>query len=364
MAIRVLVISDYRETNSVRPEAEMFIGLHRTGVQVTVMTFGEAAYATKFKAEGIRVIDFHPIKKFDKAETKKIRSELEAGQYQILHLFNSPAIINGIRASKGLPVKVVLYRGYEGNVHWYDPSAYFKYLHPRVDKIICITKSNEQLLRRQFFLRKNKVISIRKGHDLSWYSQVKEADLGDLLGISANDFNLICVANNRPMKGIRYLLEATYLLPTTLPINIILVGKDMDMGEEKQLIAESPNRSKIHLLGYRTDVLNLVAATDAFILTSIKGEAITKAVVEAMSLGVTPVITDIPGNAEVVLDGVCGIVVPTKNAKVIAEAILRLYHDRILCKKLGSAAKEHIREQFNIENTIRETKAVYESLIG
>ena len=149
MALKVLVISNYRETVSVRPEAELFIGLQHKGLEVTIMTYGDAEYTHKFKAAGIKVIDFHPEQKLNRKEIAFIRKELKRGAYDILHLFNSKAIINGLQAAKKLPVKVVLYRGYTGNIHWYDPTAYFKYLHPRVDAIFCIAKSIEDYIRRQ-----------------------------------------------------------------------------------------------------------------------------------------------------------------------------------------------------------------------
>lgn len=364
MPLKVLVISNYRETNSVRPEAELFIGLQKAGVQVTIMTFGDAPYAEKFREAGIQVVDFHPLKKFDPSETKRIRAELIAGQYDILHLFNSRAIIHGIRAAKGLPVKVVLYRGYTGNIHWYDPTAYLKYLHPRVDKVMCIAESIRAHLGSQLFFGKNKAVTIHKGHSLDWYNGVKPLERSSLHGIPPQGFWVACVANNRPMKGVPYLLEAMAYLPTDLPIHLLLVGKNMDAGKGRSLIDNCPNREKIHLLGYRTDVLALVATSDAFVLPSIKGEATTKAVIEAMSLSVAPIITSIPGNRELVLHEKCGLVVPPHDPKAIADAILRLYHDRVLCGRLGAAAKQHIASHFNIEATILATKALYESLAG
>lgn len=362
MKIKVLVISNYRETNSVRPEAELFIGLKRAGVEVEIMTYGDAPYVEKFRAAGIRVIDFHPEKKLDKAEIQRIRSELIAGRHDILHLFNSRAILNGIQAAKGLPVKVVLYRGYTGNIHWYDPTAWLKYLHPRVDIITCIAEAIVELFQRQLFFKKSKAVTIRKGHSPLWYAGIRPLERSSLAGVPPDAFWVVCVANNRRMKGIPYLLRATYHLPPELPIHLVLVGKNMDAGGNRSLIEKSPNREKIHLPGYRTDVLNIVAASDVFVLASLFGEATTKAVIEAMSLGVAPVITDIPGNRGLVVHEKCGLVVPPKDPEAIAEAILKLYRDRVLCKEFGQRAKEHIEAEFNIRDTILNMKKLYEEL--
>jgi L-malate glycosyltransferase len=271
MPVKVLVISDYRETASVRPEAELFIGLKKAGVEVEIMTFGDAGYAGKFRAAGIRVIDFHPKKKFDKKEIAFIREVLTKGGYHVVHLFNSRAIINGIRAAKNLPVKVVLYRGYPGNVHWYDPTAYVKYLHPRVDKILCNSAAVEEHFHRQLFFDKKKTITIPKGHSLAWYEHIKPHNLADF-GIPGNGFAVSCVANARSEKGIPYLLEATYHLPPELPVFWLLTGRNMDAGGNRRLIDQSPNSQKIKVLGYRKDALRIVAACNAHLLTSIRAE--------------------------------------------------------------------------------------------
>ncbi len=362
MPVKVLVISDYRETASVRPEAETFLGLSKQGIEVEIMTYGNSEYAEKFRQAGIPVIDFHPEKKLSAAETRFIRKTLVEDGHQILHLFNSKAIINGIRAAKNLPVKVVLYRGFTGNVHWYDPTAYFKYLHPRVDKIVCLAQSVEAHFHRQLFFNKQKTVTIHKGHSPEWYAGVQPCDLREK-GIPENAFTVVCVANARPMKGIPYLLQAAGLLPPDLPIHFLLIGKNMDAPMHLSLIEKSPNRSKIHLPGYTTKALKMVKASDIFVLASIGGEATTKAVIEAMSLGVAPVITNIAGNAGLVVHEQCGLVVPPRDPQAMAAAILKLYHDRALCRHYGEQAKAHIRAHFHIEDTISATRKLYEELV-
>ncbi len=133
MSIKVLVVSDYSDYHSTRPEASIFVGLAQLGFEVSVMTYKASGHTAAFEAVGIQVIDFHPEKKFDPSEIARLRQFMVQAEIDVVHLFNSVAIINGLQAAKDLAVKVVLYRGYTGNIHWYDPSAYFKFLHPRVD---------------------------------------------------------------------------------------------------------------------------------------------------------------------------------------------------------------------------------------
>lgn len=364
MAIKVLVISNYTDYHSTRPEASIFLGLAKLGFDIRIMTYASSKHNEAFKAAGIQVIDFHPEKKFDKAEIARIREYIIEEQIQIIHLFNSPATINGIKAAKGLPVKVVLYRGYCGHIHWYDPSAYVKFLNPRVDAIFCNSVGVENMFREQLFFPKHKAITINKGHDINWYKGYEPYDIRKELELAPDTFLLVNVANNRKMKGIPYLLEAINQLPSELPIHLLLVGRNMDNKKNFTILDRGKNRDKVHFIGFRTNVLNIVAASDVFVLSSIKGESITKSVIEAMSLGTPPIITDIPGNTELVVDGESGLVVPAKTSRPLAAAILKLYENEALRKSMGQAATRHISAHLNEQQTIIKTKVLYEGLLG
>ncbi|MEX1000902.1 MAG: glycosyltransferase [Crocinitomicaceae bacterium] len=363
MPIKVLAISDYRDFHSVRPEAEIFIGLKKEGLDVHVMTYGNADYAKKFEASGIRVIDFHPQEKFSKSEQKFIRELLIKEQYDIIHLFNSKAILHGIKAARGLKTKVALYRGYSGNIHWYDPTAYLKFLHPRVDAIMCNSVGVTQIIRRQKLINKQKAVTINKGHRTEWYSDVEVAPIRKELNIPEDAFVLINVANNRKMKGIPYLLKAMNLLPAGLNIYLILLGKGMDNDENLQIIRSGNYQDNIYTPGFHKNALGIVAASDVFVLPSIMGESITKSVIEAMSLEKAPIITDIAGNVELVEDGESGIVVPKKDPQALTDAIFKLYTDRGLCSKMAKQAKKRIETELSTEKTIQKVKSLYEDLL-
>ncbi len=364
MPIKVLVISDYRVYHSARPEAEIFIGLADRGYEIHIMTFGDCAYARRFRAHGIHVIDWHPEKKFNRAEIARIRDTVRELDVDILHLFNNEGIVNGLQAARGLDVKVVLYRGYAGNIHWWDPTAYTKFLNPRVDKIVCNAKGVEEVFQRQLFFDRSKAITINKGHDLSWYAGYKPVDIRSELGIPKSALLLVNVAMNRRMKGIPYLLKAMNLLPREAEIHLLLIGKNMDTPENLNLIRLGHQKSRIHILGFQKEPMNIVSACDAFVLSSIKGESLTMSVIEAIAVGMAPVITDIPGNRKLVVDKVGGLVVPPRNPVALSEAIMTLYNDRSLIKKYALNAQQHIRENINHAQTVNAMDAFYQELVN
>jgi L-malate glycosyltransferase len=331
---------------------------------VHVMTYGDCEYADLFRSAGIKVIDFHPEGKFNKEEQDFIRETLVKEDYDVIHLFNSRAIIHGLKAAKGLKTKVVLYRGYSGNIHWYDPTAYLKFLHPRVDAIMCNSIGVADIIKKQKIYNKQKAVTINKGHRTDWYSNVQAGDIRSEFNIPEDAFLLINVANNRRMKGIPYLLEAMNELPESLNIHLILLGKGMDDPENMAIINSGNYKENIHLPGFRSDALKVVAASDVFVLPSIMGESITKSVIEAMSLEKAPIITDIAGNVELVVNEESGIVVPKKDAQSLAKAILKLYEDRELTAKLAKNAKIRIDTELSTEKTVQKVKELYEELLS
>ena len=136
--MRLLCISSHKDTlNSVRPEAEIFIGLAQKGVDVTVMTEGDSVYVPLMKEAGVRVIDYAPRRKLSWSAIRFIRDELKSANYDFIYAFNNKAITNANFAVSGLPVKVITYRGQTGNIHRYDPTCYLTHLHPRVELVIC-----------------------------------------------------------------------------------------------------------------------------------------------------------------------------------------------------------------------------------
>lgn len=365
MGIRVLVISDYRKYHSSRPEAQIFIGLAKHGFHIHVMTGSNSAYNAEFTAAGIELLEGHPRKKFSKPDILRIRNTIIEKKIDILHLFNSRAIINGIQAAKGLPVKVVLYRGYDGHVHWFDPLAYLKYLHPRVDRIHCNSLNVERQLQRQLLFGKQKTVTITKGHDVTWYDDVSPARIRQELQIPENAFLIHTNAKyGRKMKGLRYLLRAMELLPPDLPIHLLIVGRNNDPHRNRKAIQGMQNKDRIHFLDFRTDNLKVLSACNALVSSSIYGESMTKSVIEAMALRIPPVISDIPGNKGLVLPDICGIVFPSRDSNALCEAILRLYYNPGECREFGEKARSRIADHFNHRQTVLNIAALYRELLG
>lgn len=361
--MRLLFITSQRDSlTSIRPEAELFIGLARAGDAVTVMTQGDSVYAERMRASGITVIDFEPRGKFDLAAIRAIRGELRRGRHDIVQMFNNKAIANGLLAATGLPVKAVTYRGQTGNISRWDPSCYLTHLSPRVDAIVCVAEAVRQSLLPELG-DPGKAVTIYKGHDLAWYGGTRPADRA-ALGVPDGALLVGCVANNRPRKGIPVLVEAAGRVPPELGVHFLLVGRGMTAPELTAQVTATGRPDRFHVYDFRSDVLELVAACDASVLPSVRREGLPKTVIEAMAFGVAPVVTDTGGSAELVEDGVSGLVVPPGDPAALADAITTLAADRARCRAMGAAARERLGTRFRVEDAVAAHRRLFARLCG
>jgi glycosyltransferase involved in cell wall biosynthesis len=338
--------------------------LKRAGIDLTVVCPPGAADARAALASaGVRLLDLPLRGRFDRAGTRRLREELASGGYDILHVFSNRPLESGIVAVRGLPVRLIAYRGIVGNVSFFSPVSWLRFLNPRIDRIVCVCNAVRDyfLAMRPAFLRMpaTRPVTIYKGHSLDWYT-ASPADLAQV-GIPPGAFVVVCVANYRPRKGIELLVDALAMLPRDWPVHLLLVGR-MDAPSLRRRIDGSPARERIHSPGHRRDAPELVAACDAFVLPSIKREGLARSLIEAMAYGVAPIVTDCGGSPEVVLDGQCGLVVPASDVAAFATAIVRYYEYPALRKRLGAAARERIDKDFRIERTIERTLALYGEL--
>ena len=360
---KILVISDYRSVNSSRPEAEIFIRLAQKGHNITILSYPEATYYNeRFRSFGIQVIELHPVKKFSRSFISYLRKLVKDNQYDLVHAFNSKGLVNANRALRGLPAKLIAYRGYAGQTHWYDPMMYLKYFHPRVDQIICLSAAIKKILDLNMPWAKNKTTMIHKGHDPAWYQDVLPSDR-QAFGFNKEDILLCFLANVRPFKGLPYLMQATHEIKNNPSLHFLFIGNGYEDPSIQKLIEQSPYRDRMHLLGYRKDSLSILAMSDGLVLSSTHGESLTKSVIEAMCLRVAPIITDIEGNKGVVIDGDSGWVVPAKDPTSLANAIDDFASHPLERKRRGENARRHIAKHFHIENTVEEFLRMYERML-
>lgn len=180
-------------------------------------------------------------------------------------------------------------------------------------------------------------------------------DIRRRLGVSKDDFLLLCVGSFGPSKGQRMLIRtiAKLAAETKLPIKLLIVGL-YKRADRRALLQEltpderavlSPARTYVQ----QTAIASFYRASDAFIMNSQgRGEAFGRVTTEAMAFGLPVLGTSAGGTAEIIEDGVTGYQFPTGEAgqAVLQRQVETLVRDRLLADRLGQAGRESALMRF------------------
>ena len=171
------------------------------------------------------------------------------------------------------------------------------------------------------------------------------------------------VANFYPSKGHHVLLSAlSELQKQGHDFQCVLVGNGELQAHIMTQAQQLALADKIHFLGWRHDIPQLLSALDLFVLPSIK-EGFPFAILEAMATGLPIVATDVGGIAEVISDGQNGLLVPPKRADLLANGISYLMLDLKRRSELAQAAKERA-STFSVERMVAQTARIYDSILS
>ena len=121
---------------------------------------------------------------------------------------------------------------------------------------------------------------------------------------------------------------------------------------------------KVVFTGHRSDVPCLVAALDVVVHASSTPEPFGLTVIEGMAAGKPVVATAAGGVLDIIEDGVNGLLVPCKDSKAMAMAILQILSDRDKAKKMGLAARRRVTEKFTVQHQVTAVQKLYNSILG
>ena len=163
-------------------------------------------------------------------------------------------------------------------------------------------------------------------------------------------------------KGHKELFTAMASLKNRYPVHALIVGGGRREEEVRQMAENLGLAGQVHFLGSRQDVPDLLQAMDIFVLPSYS-EGLSLALLEAMAAGLPVIVSAVGGNPEVVTDGETGLIIPPRDAQVLAQALERLLGDPTLAKKLGKNARRHVEANYSLERLGQEINAIYEKLV-
>lgn len=120
----------------------------------------------------------------------------------------------------------------------------------------------------------------------------------------------------------------------------------------------------VHFPGFVTDMPSALAAMDAVVCASTRGEGLTGSVREALAMSRPVVSTDVAGNRELVCDGETGLIVPVRKAAALAEAISRLLSNADEARRFGNAGRDLVLRRCTDEVRAVRVEQLYRALLA
>lgn len=194
--------------------------------------------------------------------------------------------------------------------------------------------------------------------DLSKYSREAERSRLNLL---PDEVVFSLVSRLTIEKGFFVLADAlSHIVDPAVPLHFLIVGSGPN---EQEIRARLTARSgvKVTFLGQTSDVFPVLAASDVFLFPSLH-ENLSNALLEAMSMGLPIIASNVGGNAEVLSKG-GGLLVPVSDPERLAEAILEFAADPDLRHELGVQARKVVSENYSQARMTEALDNVYTKML-
>jgi glycosyltransferase involved in cell wall biosynthesis len=222
--------------------------------------------------------------------------------------------------------------------------------------VVTISEYNRQFLRRLYGkLASDKMVMVRCGVDPTVFVPPQRP-----VRSSAQPMTIVCVASLLDYKGHPYLLDACeQLRQRGVPFRCLLIGDGKERPAIEAHIARLKLWDEVTLMGRqsRDRVSELLAKSDALVMPSVVTpsgmmDGIPNSLFEALATELPVVASAISGIPELVEDGRTGLLVPERDAGALAEALIKLYENPNLGRRLAKAGREKVLRDFNLRQNV------------
>lgn len=304
---------------------------------------------------------------------RKIREILKENQNipAIVHTHSSKAGILGRWAARieGIPVVIHTFHGFGFNKWQPWPLRLLfqlaEILTSKVtDGFIMVSRANAEEALSLGITRGKKTVLIRSGISLKQFSFNPElrGRIRKELGLKDDSRIVTQISCFKPQKApLDFVKVASQVAKVETNVSFLLVGDGILRPHVESEIRRFGLEGRVHLLGWRRDIPEILHDTDVLVLTSL-WEGLPRVLPQAMAVGVPAVVTAVDGSPEAIRDGVNGFVVRPRDVDGMAERVVRLLRDPDLRLKMGEEGRRRVGE-FDIEEMVRKQEDFYTELM-
>jgi len=240
-----------------------------------------------------------------------------------------------------------------------------RWLYGRVfDRIICISEAILEQCTAKLYIPPNRLAFIHSAIELDRYAKPDPAAVAALRAQwGGRNPVVVVIARLREEKGHRFLFEAMARLRSDFPAILLVVsGVGSLRAEMEQRVAVLGVADLVRFIGFRTDIPELLAAADLFVLPSVS-EGLGTAAIEASAAGRPIVASRIDGIPDIVRDGETGRLANPGDAEDLARVMKEVLSDRVTAERYAAAARRRAFAHFAVQSLVEKNIAVYSELL-
>jgi glycosyltransferase involved in cell wall biosynthesis len=274
---------------------------------------------------------------------------------QIVHASSSKAGVLARLAAgaTGVPIRIFTVHGWAFTAYTGLSSLLYRFadrlMVPLTTVTICVSENERAAGLEAGTCRADRTVVIRNGVDVAAASRSRHDRAVP---------RLIAVGRLKAPKDFVTLVRALATLPEG-SFEAVIVGDGPDRELVEHEIAGLGLSGAVRLVGERSDVTQLLAGSDVFVLSS-RSEGLPVAVLEAMAAELPIVASSVGGLGELVIDGETGILVPAGDVKAFGAALGRLVADPELRRALGAAGRARAEAVFDVGTVQRAHIELYD----
>ena len=164
-------------------------------------------------------------------------------------------------------------------------------------------------------------------------------------------------------KGYEVFLKAATIVIQKYPnTHFLIAGRESERNYRKKIISQS-HKLGLHrnftLMDWQHDNRTLISSLDVLVLLSLKYEGFPRSLAEGMACEVTVIGSNVGGNTELIEDKKNGLVVPSGEVKLVADAICNLLENKHLAKQLARNGRKKVVENYSIHHHLQKIEKIY-----
>jgi glycosyltransferase involved in cell wall biosynthesis len=233
------------------------------------------------------------------------------------------------------------------------------------DRVICVCEASRASHAPRFAGQAHKFVTVLNGISDPPQPEPDRDATRAASGIATTQRMALTVGSLTKQKSQDVMLRGFARAAARVPDAVLLIAGEGVLREPlTALHRELGLGDRVRFLGPRTDVPDLMAACDLFVLSSSR-EGLSVTLLEAMRASRACLATQVGGNGEAVADGVTGRIVPVGDDAAMGEAFVDLLEDRERLTAFGAAGHARWRERFTATGMVGATERLYrEALTG